>query len=103
MDEDGQPKVNGFELANGILRMNDRIYVPRDEELRQLILDEAHRAKYTVHLGATKMYRDLREVYWWPGMKRGIARYVAHCDTCQRIKAEHQRPDGLMQPLEIPE
>ena len=49
------------------------------------------------------MYRDLREVYWWPGMKRGIAQYVAHCDTCQRIKAEHQRPAGLMQPLEIPE
>ena len=72
-------------------------------DLRQKILDEAHKAKYTIHPGATKMYRDLREVYWWPGMKASVARRVAQCDVCQRVKIEHQKPAGLMRPLEIPE
>ena len=49
------------------------------------------------------MYYDLKEKFWWYGMKRAVAEYVATCDTCQRIKAEHQRPAGLLQPLKIPE
>ena len=49
------------------------------------------------------MYYDLKERFWWPGMKRSDAEYVAICDTCQRVKAEHQRPAGLLQPLKIPE
>jgi len=103
VDENGQPIKDEFEYGDGILRINGRIYVPNHEELRQKILDEAHRSKYTIHPGVTKMYKDLWEVYWWPEMKRSVARYVAQCDTCQRIKIEHQRPAGLLQPLEIPE
>ena len=49
------------------------------------------------------MYYDLKERFWWPGMKRAVAEYVAVCDTCQRVKAEHQRPAGLLQPLKVPE
>ncbi|KAJ9539090.1 hypothetical protein OSB04_031823 [Centaurea solstitialis] len=49
------------------------------------------------------MYRDLRTGYWWPGMKRDVARYVESCLTCLKVKAEHQKPHGKMQPLEIPE
>jgi hypothetical protein len=49
------------------------------------------------------MYKDLKTDYWWYGMKRDIAEYVSLCDTCQRVKAEHQRPAGLPQPLKIPE
>jgi hypothetical protein len=49
------------------------------------------------------MYKDLKTHYWWNGMKRDIAEYVSLCDTCQRVKAEHQRPVGLIQPLKIPE
>jgi len=49
------------------------------------------------------MYRDLKENYWWPDMKREIAEWVNKCYTCQRVKAEHQRPSGLLQPLEIAE
>jgi hypothetical protein len=49
------------------------------------------------------MYKDLKTHYWWYGMKRDIAEYVSLCDTCQRVKAEHQRPAGLLQPLKIPE
>ena len=49
------------------------------------------------------MYQDLKQNYWWSGMKKDIGEYVALCDTCQRVKAEHQRPAGLLQPLKIPE
>jgi hypothetical protein len=50
-----------------------------------------------------KLYHDLKATYWWYGMKRDVAEYVALCDTCQRVKAEHQRPAGLLQPLQVPE
>ena len=103
VDEQGQPKSSDFEIRNGILRFRGRVYVPNLRDLRQKILDEAHRAKYTVHPGATKMYRDLWEVYWWPGMKANVARRVAQCDVCQRVKIEHQKPVGFMRSLEIPE
>ena len=99
VDEQGQPKNSDFEMRNGILRFRGRVYVPNLRDLRQKILDEAHKAKYIVHPGATKMYRDLREVYWWPGMKVSVARRVAQCDVCQRVKIEHQKPVGLMRPL----
>nr|GEX05415.1 hypothetical protein [Tanacetum cinerariifolium] len=52
--------------------------------------------------GADKMYCDLRDRYWWPGMKKNIAEYVSKCLTCLKVKAEHQRPSGLLQQPEIP-
>ncbi|GJX04548.1 putative reverse transcriptase domain-containing protein [Tanacetum coccineum] len=67
------------------------------------IMDEAHKSKYSIHPGADKMYYDLRDMYWWPGMKRDIATYVSKCLTCSKVKAEHQRPSGLLQQPEIPE
>ena len=57
----------------------------------------------SIHPGATKMYQDLRQTFWWTRMKREIARFVAECDVCRRVKAEHQRPAGLLQPLPVPE
>ena len=77
IDENDQVKAHEFSYQNGILRFQGRTYVPRDQNLRQVILREAHRARYTVHLGSTKMYKDLREMYWWPRMKKDVARYVA--------------------------
>ncbi|GJS94811.1 putative reverse transcriptase domain-containing protein [Tanacetum coccineum] len=64
-------------------------------------MDEAHRSKYSVHPGADKMYYDLRDRYWWPRMKKDIAEYVSKCLTCLKVKAEHQRPSGLLQQPEI--
>ncbi|GKE38840.1 putative reverse transcriptase domain-containing protein [Tanacetum coccineum] len=80
----------------------DRIWVPLKGEVRTLIMDEAHKSKYSVHPGADKMYYDLRDRYWWPGMKKDIAEYVSKCLTCLKVKAEHQRPSGLLQQPEIP-
>ncbi|RVW45638.1 RNA-directed DNA polymerase-like [Vitis vinifera] len=64
---------------------------------------DAHRAKYTIHHGNTKMYHDLKRQFWWSGMKRDIAQFVANYQTCQQVKAELQRPARLLQPLPIPE
>ena len=68
----------------------------RCEDLRKLILSEAHDTAYSIHPGSTKMYYDLKECFWWYGMKRSVAEYMAICDTCQRVNAEHQRPAGLL-------
>ncbi|GJV64029.1 putative nucleotidyltransferase, ribonuclease H [Tanacetum coccineum] len=81
----------------------DRIRVPLIGDVRTIVMDEAHKTKYYVHPGADKMYYDLRDRYWWPGMKRDIATYVSKCLTCSKVKAEHQRPSGLLQQPEIPE
>jgi hypothetical protein len=66
-----------------------------------LILRKAHDLAYSIHPGSMKMYKDLKTRYWWYGIKRDIAKYVSLCDTCQRMKVEHQRPVGLLQPLKI--
>ncbi|GJU62272.1 putative reverse transcriptase domain-containing protein [Tanacetum coccineum] len=81
----------------------DRIWIPSVGGVRKLIMDEAHTSRYSVHPGADKMYYDLRDLYWWPGMKRDIAEYVSRCLTCSKTKSEHQKPSGFLQQLEIPE
>ncbi|XP_022040067.1 uncharacterized protein LOC110942599, partial [Helianthus annuus] len=67
-----------------------------------LSMDEAHKSRYSIHPGSDKMYKDLRIQYWWPGMKKDIALYVSKCLTCLKVKAEHQRPSGLLEQPEIP-
>ncbi|GJU93550.1 putative reverse transcriptase domain-containing protein [Tanacetum coccineum] len=88
--------------SDGTLYYLDRIWVPLKGEVRTLIMDEAHKSKYSVHPGADKMYYDLRDRYWWPGMKKDIAEYVSKCLTCLKVKVEHQRPSGLPQQPKIP-
>ncbi|GJV28327.1 putative reverse transcriptase domain-containing protein [Tanacetum coccineum] len=77
--------------SDGTLYYMDQIWVPLKGEVRTLIMDEANKSKYSVHPGADKMYYDLRDRYWWPGMKKDIAEYVRKCLTCLKVKAEHQR------------
>jgi hypothetical protein len=87
----------------GTVWFKKRICVSEVEHLRQLILREAHDLFYSIHPESTKMYQDLKEKYWWYSLKRDVATHVALCDVCQRVKAEHQRPAGLLQPLKVPE
>jgi hypothetical protein len=89
--------------ADGVLWFKDRLVVPKDFELHCKIMDEAHCSQYSIHPGTNKMYRDLKKNFLWTRMKREIARYVSECDTCRRIKANHLRPTGNLQPLSIPE
>ena len=72
-------------------------------DLRQEIPREFHCSPFAVHPGGTKMYHDLRHQYYWSGMKRHVRDFVQRCLTCQQVKAKHQRPAGLLQPLEIAE
>ena len=90
------------EDEEGIIWFGNRLVVPKDLELRRKILDEAHLSKYSIHPGSNKMYQALKEKFWWTRMKREVARYVGECDTCQRIKADHLKKAGLLQPLSIP-
>ena len=87
----------------GILRVSARIWVPNVADLKNEIMREAHSSRYSIHPGSTKMYQDLKRNFWWPDMKRDIAEWVSKCYTCQKVKAKHQRPSGLIQPLKIPE
>jgi transposase InsO family protein len=99
----GENKAPDFRVdKDGVLWFKKRLCVPKQGHYRQTILDEAHNSAYSIHPGATKMYLDLKEKYWWNGMKGDIAKFVAYCDVCRRIKAEHQKPSGLLQPLPIP-
>nr|GEV83936.1 hypothetical protein [Tanacetum cinerariifolium] len=84
------------------LTQKNKAYISSVGGIRKLIMDEAHTSRYLVHLGADKMYYDLRDLYWWPGMKRDIVEYVSKCLTCSKIKAEHQKHSGLLQQSEIP-
>ena len=50
--------------GDGVLRYQGRFCVPDVGELRQYILTEAHNSRNSIHPGYTKIYHDLREVYW---------------------------------------
>ena len=97
------PKNHDFSVDdNGLLRFRGRMCVASNDQLKQLILDEAHKSRYAMHPGGNKMFEDLKKCYWWNNMKREVAQYVQRCLVCQQVKAEHQKPGGLLQPLEIP-
>ncbi|WVZ70448.1 hypothetical protein U9M48_019118 [Paspalum notatum var. saurae] len=86
----------------GVLWFKNRLVVPKDMELRKKILDEAHTSMFTMHPDSNKRYQDLKHKFWWTRMKREIARYVSECDVCQRVKADHLKPAGMLQPLSLP-
>ena len=84
---------------NGVLYYKDRVCVPGCNDLRKSILEEAHGGPFSIHPGSTKMYRDLKMSFWVSGMKRDVLEFVTKCLVCQRVKAEHQVPSGLLQPI----
>ncbi|GJS24230.1 putative reverse transcriptase domain-containing protein [Tanacetum coccineum] len=85
------------------LYFNNRSWLPCYGDLRTLIMHESHKSKYYVHPGSDKMYQDMKQLYWWPNMKVDIATYVSKCLTCLKVKAEHQKPSGLLVQPEIPQ
>ncbi|GKE92938.1 putative reverse transcriptase domain-containing protein [Tanacetum coccineum] len=82
---------------------NDRIWLPCYGDLRTVIMHESHKSKYSIHPGSDMMYQDMKKLYWWPNMKANIATYVSKCLTRAKVKAEHQRPSGLLVQPEIPQ
>nr|GEW66870.1 putative reverse transcriptase domain-containing protein [Tanacetum cinerariifolium] len=92
-----------FEIhSNGIRCFKGRIWLPLFGGIRDMIMHESHKSKYSIHPGSDKMYQDLKKLYWWPNMKPDIATFVSKCLTCAKVKAKHQKPFGLLQQHEIP-
>jgi len=88
---------------DGILCFKGRVCMPGGPLFRRQILKEGHQSRLSIHPGMTKMYKDLKESFWWNGMKSNVADFIAQCLVCQKAKIEHQRPGGTLQPLEIPQ
>ncbi|GJU68431.1 putative reverse transcriptase domain-containing protein [Tanacetum coccineum] len=97
------PKERLKPRADGTLCLNGRSWLPCYKDLRTVIMHESHKSKYSVHPSSNKMYQDMKKLYWWPNMKADIATYVSKCLTCAKVKAEHQRPSGLLVQPKIPE
>ncbi|KAL0537836.1 hypothetical protein IC582_026825 [Cucumis melo] len=89
--------------SDGGLLFERRLCVLSDSAVKTELLSEAHGSPFSMHPGSTKMYQDLKRVYWWRSMKREVAEFVSKCLVCQQVKAPRQKPAGLLQPLSIPE
>ncbi|GJS76829.1 putative reverse transcriptase domain-containing protein [Tanacetum coccineum] len=89
--------------VDGTLCLNGRSWLPCYGDLLTMIMHESHKSKYSIHLGSDKMYQDMKKLYWWPNVKADITTYVSKCLTCAKVKAEHQRPSGLLVQPEIPQ
>jgi hypothetical protein len=97
-------KYGGYQMMEGgLLTYRSRLYIPDCDDLKRFILDELHKRPYTGHPGYQKMITATRKQFYWPGLKKDIAEYLAKCIECQQVKAEHRHPAGLLQPLPIPE
>jgi len=93
----GSEEARDFALSDdGILRFRGRVCIPDDAEVKRLILEEGHKGRLSLHPGMTKMYQDLKETFWWQGMKKDVAQFVSVCLTCQKVKVEHQRPGEIL-------
>ncbi|GJV90183.1 putative reverse transcriptase domain-containing protein [Tanacetum coccineum] len=88
--------------ADGTLCLRNRSWIPCFGDLRELIMNESHKSKHSIHPGSDKMYKDLKKLYWWPNMKAEIATYISKCLTCVKVKAEYQKPSGLLVQPVIP-
>jgi hypothetical protein len=100
---EGDPKYTCFQKdRQGMIWFGKCLVVLVDLEIKKIILDEAHKSKFSIHPSSTKMYQDLKQNFWWSNMKVDIAKYVAECDTCHRMKASHLKSAGVLQPLSIP-
>ncbi|GJZ95205.1 putative reverse transcriptase domain-containing protein [Tanacetum coccineum] len=87
---------------DGTRCFGNHVWLSRFGGLRDLIMHESHKSKYSIHPGSDKMYQDLKLLYWYSNMKANIATYVSKCLTCAKVKAEHQKPSELLQQPEIP-
>jgi len=97
------PKYKSFWLDHSnTLWFGKRLVVPNQENLKKQILNEAHESLFSIHPRSNKIDRDVRKRFWWKGLKQDIARFVAECDVCCRVKAEHLKPARTLQPLPIP-
>ncbi|GJV46064.1 putative reverse transcriptase domain-containing protein [Tanacetum coccineum] len=104
VNEDLQGMINKLEpRADRTLCLNNQSWIPCFGQLRALIMHESHKSKYSIHPRSDKMYQDLKKLYWWPNMKAEIATYVSKYLTCTKVKAEYQKPSGMLVQPKIPQ
>jgi len=97
-------KAPGFVIhEGGTLRFHNQVCIPTVDVLKGKILDEGHNTPHSMHPGGNTLYKDLNQTFYWSNMKQEVTDYVPKHLTCQWAKAEHQRPIGLLQPLEVSE
>jgi len=81
----GTNKGKDYQMgAYDILCFKGRVCMPRGPIFKRQILKEGHQSRLSIHSGMTKMYKDLKESFWWNGMKTDVADFVAQCLVCQR-------------------
>ncbi|GJW28806.1 putative reverse transcriptase domain-containing protein [Tanacetum coccineum] len=90
------PKEKLEPCTDGTLCLHGRSWLPCYRDLRSMIMHESHKLKYSIHPGSEKMYQDMKKLYLWPNTNADVATYVSKCLTCAKVKAEHQRPSGLL-------
>ncbi|XP_024021742.1 uncharacterized protein LOC112091712 [Morus notabilis] len=95
-------KAMVYNLVSTPTLIQNHLIVPQVDEIKKTILHEAHKSRFAIHPGSTKMYQDLKRQYWWRGMKKDVHQYVSECATCLRVKAEYRKPTRELQPLPIP-
>ena len=104
MDKVRKGDISNFVLMDDdTLKFKNRLCIPHVGGLRRELLKDFHNSRFTVHPKGTKMYSDMKQLYWWLGLKRDIAELIIQCLVCQQVKAEHQTPRGKLQPVSIPE
>jgi len=97
-------KASGFVIyEDGTIQFHNWVCVPAVEALKKKILDEGYNTPHSVDPRGNKLYKDLKRTFWWSNMKQEVVDYVVKYLTCQRVKIEHQRSMGLLQPLDVPE
>nr|GEW91436.1 putative reverse transcriptase domain-containing protein [Tanacetum cinerariifolium] len=91
-----------FEIrSKGIRYFKGQLWLPLFGGIRDMIMHESYKSKYSIHPGSDKMYQDLKKLYWWPNMKADIATFVSKCLTYAKVKSEHQKPSVLLQQPKI--
>ncbi|XP_069143367.1 uncharacterized protein [Solanum lycopersicum] len=95
-------KYSFSQEGGGLLSYQGRLCVPDIEDFRKQIQKETHGSRYSIYLGATKMYHDLREVYWFDDLKKDIAEFVHKCQNFQQVKNENLQTGGLTQIMDVP-
>ncbi|KAA3483194.1 integrase [Gossypium australe] len=100
--KDGKIEDYGFN-DDSILCFRGRYCVSNNKDMKQTTLREAYASPYSIHPEGNKMYQDLKELYWWPGLKCEVVEFVVKCLTCQQVKVEHQFPLSLLQSIKIPQ
>lgn len=102
IETDGDPERH-YKLESGLLKYKGRIYVGETTEIRMLLLEAYHASYFGGHSGIRATYHRIKQLFYWPGLKKQVEHYIRECPTCQITKAEHIHIPGLLNPLEVPD